>query len=181
MAPTNKLVVRLSAGQRRALEDLLHAGGHPAHATRRARILLKSDADGPDAWPDERIAEALDVCRMTITRLRRQFLTDGMEVAVYRRRRPGRQHRKLGGAQRARLVALACSAPPAGHARWTVALLASRLVELRVVESVHPSTVWRELHQADRNRDANGGGHPAACGWAGRPAGTVAEPAPTYK
>src|SRR5688500_11338120 len=107
MAPASKVVVRLTTDQRQTLEKLVHTGEQPAHLTRRARILLKADADGPDGWPDERIADALDVCRMTVARVRQQFAADGLDATLHKRKAAGRQYRKLDGEQEARLVALA--------------------------------------------------------------------------
>ena len=158
MPPASKVVVRLTAEQRQALEKLVHTGTHPAHAVRRARILLKADAGGPDAWPDERIAEALDVCRMTVARVRQQFAADGLDATLHKRRAAGRQYRKLDGEQEARLVALACSKAPDGHARWTMKLLADRLVELEVVESIDPATVWRTLKKTRSSRGSSSSG-----------------------
>jgi transposase len=151
-APGSKVEVRLSEEQRQSLERLVHTGTQPAHATRRARILLKADADGPDAWPDERIAEALDVNRMTVSRVRAQFACEGLDATLHVKRAKGRQYRKLDGAQEARLVALACSKPPEGQARWTMKLLADKLVELEVVASIDPSTVWRTLKKTTSSR-----------------------------
>src|SRR5262249_33564570 len=144
--------VRLSADERAALERLVHTGSHPAHATRRARILLKADTAGPDAWPDERIAEALDINRMTGSRVRAQFAREGLDATLHKKKAEGRQYRKLDGAQEAQLIALACSQPPEGQARWTMKLLSERLVELEVVEAVDPSTVWRTLQKTSSSR-----------------------------
>src|SRR5215207_6745079 len=144
-APASKIEVRLSADQRGALERLVRTGTHPAHARRRASILLRADAGGPDAWPDERIAEALDINRNTVWRVRAQFAAEGLDATLHKKKAAGRQYRKLDGAQEARLIALACSGPPEGQARWTMKLLADRQVELEVVDSVDPSTVWRTL------------------------------------
>ena len=146
MPPATKVVVRLTADQRRALEELVHTGECSAHAARRARILLKADADGPDARTDERIAGALDVCRMTVMRARQRFAAEGLAGTLRKRKAADRQYRSLGGAQEARLVAIACSEPPAGHARWTMGLPAGRLVELRVVDSISPSTVGQVIN-----------------------------------
>jgi transposase len=145
--PASKIEVRLSADQRGALQRLVHTGTHPAHARRRAAILLRADADGPDAWADERIAEALDINRNTVWRVRAQFAAEGLDATLHKKKAQGRQYRKLDGAQEARLIALACCAPPEGQARWTMKLLADRLVELEVVESIDPSTVWRTLQK----------------------------------
>jgi transposase len=170
MPPASKVVVRLTADQRRALEELVHTGECSAHAARRARILLKADADGPDAWPDERIAEALDVCRMTVARARQQFAAEGLHTTLYKKKGTGRQYRALDGAQEARLVAIACSEPPAGHARWTLELLAERLVELKVIDSIHPSTVCRALKKMNSSRGlcSSGSSHRAKVGHSSR-------------
>jgi transposase len=158
MPPANKVEVRLTEEQRAALEQLVHTGTHPAHATRRARILLKADAAGPDAWPDERIAQALDINRMTVSRVRSQFAAEGLDATLYKKAAPGRQYRKLDGAQEAQLIALTCSPPPAGQARWTVKLLAQRLVELEVVQAIDPATVWRTLKKTSSSRGSSSSG-----------------------
>jgi len=152
MSPASKVEVRLTQEQRETLERLVHTGTQPAHATRRARILLKADAGGPDAWPDERIASALDIHRMTVARVRAPFAAEGLDAVLHKKRAAGRQYRKLDGEQEARLIALACSEPPAGQARWTMKLLAERLVELEVVASVDPATVWRTLQKTTSSR-----------------------------
>ncbi len=158
MSPASKVEVRLTQEQRAALERLVHTGNHPAHATRRARILLKADADGPDAWPDERIAEALDINPMTVSRVRAQFAAEGLDATLHKKRAAGRQYRKLDGAQEARLIALTCSPPPEGQARWTMKLLADKLVELEVVEAIDPATVWRTLKKTISSRGSNSSG-----------------------
>ena len=158
MPPASKKAVRLTSGQRQALEELVHTGGCSAHAARRARILLKADAGGPDAWPDERIAEALDVCRMTVARARQQFAAEGLHPTLHKKRATGRQYRKLDGAQEAQLVAIACSPAPVGEARWTLELLADRLVELKVVEAISPSTVCRALQKTNSSRGSSSSG-----------------------
>jgi transposase len=157
-APASKVEVRLSAEERAALERLVHTGTHPAHATRRARILLKADAAGPDAWSDERIAQALDINRMTASRVRAQFAAEGLDATLHKKEAKDRQYRKLDGAQEARLIALACSEPPEGQARWTMRLLADRLVELEVVPSIDPSTVWRTLQKTNSSRGSSSSG-----------------------
>jgi len=151
-APASKVEVRLSAEERAALERLVHTGTHPAHATRRARVLLKADAAGPDGWPDERIAQALDINRMTVSRVRAQFAAEGFDATLHKKKAKGRQYRKLDGAQEAQLIALACSQPPEGQARWTMQLLADKLIELEVVRGIDPSTVWRTLQKTNSSR-----------------------------
>lgn len=151
MALKEKFIVRLDAAQRQQLQRLADTGQRSAAAIRRARILLKADADG-DGWTDERIAGALDTSPATVARVRKAFVRNGLPASVHRRRPTGRQYRKLDGAQEARLASLACSPPPEGQARWTMTLLADRLVELDVVESIDPATVWRTLKKTRSSR-----------------------------
>jgi transposase len=158
MSIAKKIVVRLTADQRRTLEQVVRTGEHPALTTRRARILLKADADGPDAWTDERIAQALDTTHMTVMRVRHQFAAEGLDATLHRKKPTGRQHRKLDGKQEAQLATIACSAAPEGQARWTMELLAERLVELKVVESISPSTVCRTLQKTNSSRGSNNSG-----------------------
>jgi transposase len=144
MARKDKYVVRLSADQRHDLERMARSGRHPARNLVHARVLLKADASGP-GWDDARIAEALECSGGTVARVRKKFATGGLDAALHRKKPTGRQYRKLDGAQEARLVALACSPPPEGKARWTLKLLADRLVELEVVDTVSDETVRRTL------------------------------------
>jgi transposase len=158
MAPASKAVVRLTTDQRQALGRLVRTGSHPAAMRRRAGILLKADADGPDGWTDEEIADHLETSRMTVQRVRQQFAREGLDATLHRKKPTGRQYRKLDGRQEAELVALACSEPPAGHARWTMTLLAGRLVELAVVEAIDPATVWRTLQKTNSSRGSSSSG-----------------------
>ena len=152
MTPKHKITIRLSDDQRHLLRRFLTAGTHPSRLLVRARILLKADADGPDAWSDEEIAEHLETSRMTVQRVRQQFAAEGLDATLHRKKPTGRTFRKLDGEQEAKLVALACSKAPEGHARWTMVLLAERLVEMAVVGSIDPATVWRTLK---KTRPAN--------------------------
>ena len=152
MVPKTKIEVRLTDDQRETLERLVRTGSHPAAMRRRAGILLLSDADGPDAWSDDDIAERLETSRTTVQRVRQQFAAEGFDATLHRKKPTGRQYRKLDGKQEAQLVVLACSQAPEGHARWTMVLLADRLVELNVVESIDPATVWRTLEKTGSNR-----------------------------
>jgi transposase len=144
MALKDKYVVRLTGEQRRELDRLAATGTRPAATITRARILLKADV-GDDGWSDDRIAEALEIGPATVARIRKKFVQQGLLAAVERQRPTGRLYRKLDGAQEARLAALACSPPPEGQARWTMTLLADKLVELEVVEAIDPATVCRTL------------------------------------
>lgn len=152
MLPKTKVEVRLTDDQRETLERLVQTGSHPAAMRRRADILLLSDADGPDAWSDDDIAERLETSRMTVRRVRQQFAAEGFDATLHRKKPTGRQYRKLDGKQEAQLVVLACSQAPEGHARWTMVLLADRLVEMKVVDSIDPATVWRTLKKTSSSR-----------------------------
>lgn len=158
MAPKSKVVIRLTPDQREALRRIVHTGTHPGAMRRRAHILLKTDADGPDAWPDERVAEALDTTRHTVARVRQQFAAQGMDATLHRKKPTGRQYRKLDGKQEAQLVAIACSPAPEGRSRWTMKLMADRLVELEVVESIDPATVCRTLKKTRSSRGSSSSG-----------------------
>ena len=135
--------VTLEAEERQALHDLIAAGRAAARKLTHARLLLKADAaEGGPAWPEGPIAEALEVSVATVERVRQRFVEEGRDAALdrQRRERPARQP-KLDGRAEARLIALACSAPPAGRASWTMQLLADKLVELEVVDSISDETV----------------------------------------
>lgn len=132
-----KYIVRLTAEERTQLTERISTGRRAASVLTRARILLKADASegGPD-WSDGEIAEAVETSLSSIHRVRQAFVEEGVAVALARQRPTGRQYRKLDGAQEAHLIALTCSAPPEGRARWTLQLLADRLVELAVVDTI---------------------------------------------
>jgi transposase len=151
MALKDKFVVRLTAQQRQQLEQLAATGTRSAATITRARILLKADTNGDD-WPDDRIAEALDTSPATVARVRKKFVQGGPEAAVQRKQPTGRRYRKLDGKAEARLVALVCGKPPDGRARWTLKLLADKLVELEVVEAIDPATVHRTLKKTRSSR-----------------------------
>jgi transposase len=142
-----KYKVTLTAEERKSLQGLIAAKGTAAKKVLHARILLKADAgpDGP-AWTDARIAEAFEVDVSTVERLRQRCVEQGPDAALGRKRqgRPSRP-RALDGKAEARLIALACSQPPAGRVRWTLRLLADKLVELEIVETVSTETIRRTL------------------------------------
>jgi transposase len=140
-----KYKVTLTAEERQQFHELIAAGKAAAQKLTHARILLKADAaPGGPAWTDERIAEAVEVSIATVERLRQRFVELGLEAALARKKRdrPGRE-RKLDGRAEARLIAVACSAPPAGRKGWTMRLLADKLVELEVVDTISDETVRR--------------------------------------
>lgn len=142
-----KYHIQLSLTERTQLEDLIRTGAAPARTQTHARILLKADTGTADgAWPDERIAQACDVSIPTIERVRRAFVTNGLDLALYRRRPQGPSpRRKLDGRHQAHLIAVTCSPPPEGRERWTLTLLAERLVELKLVDTIARETVRSTL------------------------------------
>lgn len=141
-----KYPVILTDAERTDLAHLIAAGTAPARKLTHARILLKADqSEAGPAWVDERIAEAVEVSQPTVARIRKQYVEDGLAAALNRRPPRRTYQRKLDGGQEATLIAVACSAPPAGHAQWSLRLLADRLVELEIVETISHQTVARTL------------------------------------
>jgi hypothetical protein len=141
-----KYPVVLTDAEREHLHRLVAAGTAPARKLTHARLLLKADqGPGGPAWVDGAVAEAVEVSQPTVARVRKQFVEDGLEAALNRRPPRREYRRKLDGEQEARLVTLACSAPPPGQARWSLRLLADKLVELEVVEGISYQTVGRVL------------------------------------
>ena len=148
-----KYVVILTESERDHLQQLIAAGAAPARRLAHARVLLKADkGPGGPGWVDAAIAEAVDISQPTISRIRQQFVEAGLEAAL-NRRAPRRVYaRKLDGEQEARLIALTCSEPPAVQARWSLRLLADKLVELEIVEAVSHQTVRRVLKKTSLSR-----------------------------
>ena len=140
-----KYIVRLTADEREGLQQMVSKGRGAAYKIKHANILLLADVDGP-GWTDERIAEAVSCCPATVANVRRRLVERGLEGALARKKqaRPSRQ-RKLDGEGEAQLIALACSEPPEGRACWTLHLLADKLVEMEVVESISHETVRKRL------------------------------------
>lgn len=153
-----KYVVRLTDQERSQLETLVRRGRAHARRLLYARILLKADASGPECWTDERIAEALEISSATVARERRRFCEDGLEVALMPKK-PGRPRRRvLDGRAEAHLIALSCSEPPEGRERWSMRLLADRMVELGHVESLSHETVRRTLKKTTSSHTSRGSG-----------------------
>jgi len=147
-----KYAVILTPAERDELLTLIGVGVAPARKLLHARILLKADQslEGP-AWVDDRIAEAVEVSQPTVARVRRQCVEVGLEAALNRRASTRRYERRLDGTLEARLIALCCGEPPAGHARWSLRLLADKLVEWEVVETISHETVRRTLKKTNSN------------------------------
>lgn len=144
MAPRYK--VTLTQEERIYLEDLTHKGKIEAAKANRARSLLLCDAGefGP-AWKVARVSEAVGVSSRTIEHIKKRFVEEGLESALDRKKRKSAAPRKFDGAFEARLIALACSSAPDGYARWTLKLLADKIVELDLAPSVSCMTIHRIL------------------------------------
>jgi len=148
-----KYIVTLTDEERESLGKMISSGKGAARRLTRARILLKADASpGCPAWKDERIVETLDVGIATVERLRRQFVEEGFEAALSERASKRRFNYTIDGDAEAHLVALACGAAPDGRSRWTLRLLARKMVELEYVDAVSHETVRRVLKKTRSNR-----------------------------
>lgn len=153
-----KYVVRLIEEEREQIEKLVRRGRAHARSLLYGRILLKADADGPDRWTDERIADALEVSTATVARERQRFCEDGLEVALMPKK-PGRPRRRvLDGRAEAHLLALACSKAPQGRERWSMRLLADRMVDLGYVDGISHETVRRTLKKTVSSPISNASG-----------------------
>ncbi len=151
--PAKRYRVALEPEERTYLQQLVSTGKAAAYKRTRAQILLQADQGGSGpSWTDQQICEAFQVGRATVERTRYALVCEGLESALQRK---PREHppvpKKLDGAAEARLVALACSAPPSGRSRWTMQLLADQLVELQVVEAISEETVRRALKKTCSN------------------------------
>jgi transposase len=148
-----KYIVTLTAEERAALQAMIAAGKRAARTLAHARILLKADvrADEP-AWDDAAISQAVEVSTATVQRVRQLFVEEGLEAALHPRPRRRTRLPLVDGAAEAQLVTLACSQPPAGAGRWTLRLLAEKMVELAYVEHVSHETVRQVLKKTRCSR-----------------------------
>lgn len=154
-----KYVVRLDELERGRLQEMVDRGQGSKTTRNRALILLKADeGEHGLGWADAKIAEAFDVGVRTVERTRRLLVTEGFETVLSRKPSPNRQYRKLDGAQEAELVKLACSKPPTGRARWTLQMLADRLVERKVVASIGREAVRTTLQKTTSSRGSASSG-----------------------
>ena len=144
--------VLLSEPERTQLKAMIATGTDTAARLQHARVLLKADQapQGP-GWTDERIAEAVEASQPTVSRIRKQYVEEGLEAALNRRPSTRVYARKLDGVQEAKLIALSCGKPPEGQAKWSLRLLADRLVELEVA-TVSYQTVRRTLKKTHSSR-----------------------------
>ena len=142
-----KYVVRLSGEEREQLETLLRKGKSPAQRLLKARILLKADvSEAGEGWSDSRIIEALETSPSMVYRVRKQLVEDGFEAVLSRKQRAmPAVARIFDGEKEAKLIALACSKPPKGRARWSLRLLENKVVEFGIVDRASDSTIGRVL------------------------------------
>lgn len=148
-----KYVVKLSNEEREHLNTLIHTGKHPAWRITKARILLKADAsEAGEGWSDSQIAAALDTTVATVSRTRQRLVEDGFEAVLTRNHSPASARPRIfDGAAEAKLIALACSEPPKGRARWTPQLLEGVVVELNIVDRASDNTIGRTLKKTFSN------------------------------
>ena len=142
-----RYVVRLSADEREQLEALIRKGKSPAQRLLKARILLKADvSEAGEGWSDSRIIQALETSVSMVYRVRKQLVEEGLEAVLRRKQRAMPAVPPIfDGETEAKLIALACSKPPKGQARWTLRLLETKVVELGIVERASDSTIGRTL------------------------------------
>lgn len=150
---TQKYNVRLSIEERKKLFQLLNEGRAGKEKQNRARILLKADCgEEGESWKDPKIAEAFYVSVKTVERIRKSLVEDGFEDTINRKLLPhGNREKIVKGEEEAYLIALTCSEPPEGHAKWTLSLLADKMVECKYVESVSRDTIGRVLKKMNLN------------------------------
>src|SRR5450432_1639178 len=148
-----KYVVRLSVEERERLESLIRKGKSAAQRLLKARILLKADvSQAGEGWSDSRIIKALDTSPSMVYRVRQQLVEEGLEAVLRRKQRATPAVARIfDGEKEAKLIALACSKPPKGRARWTLRMLESKVVELEIVERASDSTIGRALKKTFSN------------------------------
>ena len=141
-----KYIVELSCIEQKSLKKLTTTGKHAAYKINHARILLKADINQENGgYSDEAIASAIDISIPTIERVRRRFVTEGVDAALNYRSGRGRKQKRLDGNGEAHLLAIACSEAPQGRERWTLRMLADKMVELDYVKSISHETVRQTL------------------------------------
>src|SRR4030042_3826116 len=147
-----KYIVELTSEERKQLQQLVKQGKVAGYKIRHAQMLLKADQGKQcPGWPDAQVAEVFAGHITTVERLRKRFVEQGLEAALERNKR-NNYARKLDGDAEAHLIAIACSEPPAGRSEWSLRLLADRLVEVSVVDSISHMTVSRTIQKKNFNR-----------------------------
>jgi hypothetical protein len=153
MMPKIKYRLALTAEEREALDTIVRKGKHSSNKVLNALILLNCDEQAPTqrALNEQQIADVLNISVMKLYRVKQRFVDDGLEVALNGRKSQRAYEKKADGDFEAHLVALSCSQPPAGQLRWSLRLLADKVVELQYVESVSHETVRRVLKKTNSN------------------------------
>ena len=147
-----KYIITLTEEERQMLREMISRGKAAARKLTHARILLKADqSEGGPSWDDAAIAQGLEVGTATVERVRKRFVEEGLQAALVRRQPRRQYHHKLDGDGEAHLIALACSEAPEGRSRWTLRLLAERMVALEYVEKLSKDTVHRTLKKTNLN------------------------------
>ena len=149
-----KFVVKLDADERAQLSDLISKGKTAAKTILKARILLKADqGEAGEGWSDEAICKALDTNITMVERVRAKLVEEGLDAVLTRKKRETPPIAPIfDGERQAQLIALACSQPPEGFARWTIRLLAEHVVERQIVPAAHHNTVGRALKKTSSSR-----------------------------
>jgi len=155
-----KYVVKLSDDERQKLRELIRTGKRSAQQLMKARILLKADASAAgEGWSDSQIVQALDTSLATVCRTRQQLVEEGFEAVLTRKHSPASARPRIfDGEKEAKLIALACSAPPPGRAKWTLQLLEEKVVELNIVERASDNTIGRTLKKIALNLTSKSNG-----------------------
>jgi transposase len=155
-----KYVVRLRDAEREQLATLIRKGSNPAQRLLKARILLKADVlEAGEGWSDNQIIEALATSASMVYRVRKQLVEEGLEAVLSRKPRAAPAvPRIFDGEKEAKLIALACSEPPTGRARWTLRLLENKVVELNIVDRASDSTIGRTLKKTSLSPISNSNG-----------------------
>ena len=150
---TKKYRVTLSGEERDELTSLIRKGKADARKLAHARVLLQVDeSESGSGGSDEQTAQALNLSTRTVGRVRERFVEQGLAAALLPKPSTRRYERAFDGAQEARLIALACSAPPEGKSRWTLRLLAEQAVELKIVSTVSHESVRQALKKTNSGR-----------------------------
>jgi len=148
--PKKKYIVTLTDEERTVLEELINKGKNPAYKVNHARILLLADTnESGGGWKDGDISQALKISVATIERVRQRLVEQGMTAALNRKEQQNRKQRLLDGEKEAHLIALTCSSPPDGQGRWTMKMLAERMVALGHVKSISDETVRQTLKKTN--------------------------------
>jgi transposase len=148
--PKKKYIVALTNFEREDLEQLTKKGKIAAYKMNHVRILLLADINQKGGgWSDLQISESLNVGHATIERVRQRFVESGIESALTRKKQQNRRAKIIDGEKEAYLIAIACSETPKGKAKWTLQMLADKMIELEYVETVSPETIRKTLKKTN--------------------------------